>query len=373
MATEWRPAKCLPVLRAQLDKAYPGRKTTLDYYLGDAAHAARQSDHNPDKDGVVHAYDITNSPPIMLSRAVAEALAASRDPRISYLISDRRMLRSYPHPGTTPWEWAPYTGESPHTEHSHLSVVSDPRLCDDVRPWDIKGIPMPKPAPLKFRSMIPGGYFSSTPFDTRINTSIRTNNPGAINDSAAWVRAYPGYAGGKVTSMSGSSPNSTAIFETPEQGVACYYELLKRYRAAGAKTIEQIIIRYGGSGQVQKYQEYVKFVVSRTGLPSTTEIKLSGDDETLIKFAKAMWRYEAGKETPLSDAQIVYGIKLGRNAGKLVGFGAPGAIAVVGAVVAQQTHAASAPWWLIGSVIGGAIVLALGTWIAIRWWKDRDV
>jgi hypothetical protein len=55
-------------------------------------------------------------------------------------------------------------------------------------------------------------------------------------------------------------------------------------------------------------------VVKTTGLPGSYEIKIDGsDDSSLLKFAKAMFRYESGRETPLSDEQITYGFKLGRG------------------------------------------------------------
>lgn len=162
----------------------------------------------------------------------------------------------------------------------------------------------------KFHSMVPGGFFSATPFDTSINTSVRTNNPGALN-VAEWVKKLPGYVGDRVTSYSGASPNSTVIFVTPEDGVAAWYTLMQRYAANGNTSVEDIINTYGGKGQ--DYSAYISFVMKRTGMQAGSQVPLSGDDETLTKFAKAMFRYEAGRETPLSDAQLTYGFKLARG------------------------------------------------------------
>lgn len=159
---------------------------------------------------------------------------------------------------------------------------------------------------VKYRSLI-GGYFSCTPYDKSIPASIRTNNPGAIN-GASWLSKMPGF----VTTTNLDGTNHASIFETPEQGVAVWHQLMTRYRAAGAKTIEDIILRYGG-GQANYASVYVPDVVKRTGLARDTEIKLSGDDATLLKFAKAMFRHEAGRDTPLSDAQILHGFKLARG------------------------------------------------------------
>lgn len=157
-----------------------------------------------------------------------------------------------------------------------------------------------------YRSLVPGGYFSDTPFVSSkvLPTSIRSNNPGAIN-GAKWERDYPGY----VTEVETTPGNRTTIFETPEQGVAAWWNLLRIYRRGGDKTVRQIITHYGGG---QDYSDYLNFVVKRTGLPASKEVRLD-DDDTLLVFGKAMFRYEAGKPIPWSDEQILYGLKLGRD------------------------------------------------------------
>jgi hypothetical protein len=50
-------------LRDQINARFPGRDKSSDGWVGDAAHAARgnASDHNSDKNGWVHAIDITES------------------------------------------------------------------------------------------------------------------------------------------------------------------------------------------------------------------------------------------------------------------------------------------------------------------------
>lgn len=45
-------------LRDQINKAFPKRDKASDGWVGDKNHLARKSDHNPDKDGWVHAIDI---------------------------------------------------------------------------------------------------------------------------------------------------------------------------------------------------------------------------------------------------------------------------------------------------------------------------
>lgn len=54
----WKPVAGIPTLQAQVNKRWPERDKASDGVLGDASHAARQSDHNPDSRGYVHAVDI---------------------------------------------------------------------------------------------------------------------------------------------------------------------------------------------------------------------------------------------------------------------------------------------------------------------------
>ncbi len=140
-----RVAKSLLTLIDQVDARWPTRMRTNDGTIGDAAHAATKSDHNKDSKGIVRALDITNDPAHGVNaRAIAQALLDSRDPRLSYVISNGQMARTYPHAGTTPWQWSKYTGPSPHTEHCHVSVVSDDR-ADGTKPWALPGASSTQP------------------------------------------------------------------------------------------------------------------------------------------------------------------------------------------------------------------------------------
>jgi hypothetical protein len=131
----WTLAPCLVTLRAQVNAAFPNRSKASDGTIGDAAHAATKSEHNPDAQGVVRAFDITHDPAHGCDgNRLAAQLVTSRDSRILYVIWNRRIARSYPKPGIPAWSWAAYTGPDPHTNHVHLSVVPDARATD-ARPW----------------------------------------------------------------------------------------------------------------------------------------------------------------------------------------------------------------------------------------------
>lgn len=134
--------------------------------------------------------------------------------------------------------------------------------------------------------------------------SIRYNNPGALN-IAPWVQKLPGYVGESETTPG----NHTARFDTPEAGVAAWHILMQKYQSSGARTLGQIVDRYGGG---QDYSSYVTQVEQWSGISRSTVIDLENDAQTLT-FAKAMFHYEAGVVTPLSDKQIMDGFKLARG------------------------------------------------------------
>lgn len=157
----------------------------------------------------------------------------------------------------------------------------------------------------KFHSYLADGYFSGDPDDKSLPVSIRMNNPGALN-WASWIESEPGYVG-RVETTQG---NRTVIFESPEEGVSAWLKLMQKYKKSGYTTVGGIINHYGGG---QDYSGYVSAVTKATGYSSTMTVPLVGDDDKLLKFAKAMWKVEAGKATPLSDAQILFGFALARG------------------------------------------------------------
>lgn len=138
----WRLARSLETLRNQVNARYPNRNRGSDGSIGDAAHASTgsDSDHNPwVGPGVVTAIDITHDPAngIDIDKFTDE-LAASRDPRIKYLIANAMILDSRPQ--FSPWTWVRYSGSNPHTKHVHISVMSSAALYDDARPWNLPSL-----------------------------------------------------------------------------------------------------------------------------------------------------------------------------------------------------------------------------------------
>ena len=132
----WYLARSLQQLRAEVNTAFPNRDKRSDGTIGDAAHSATVSDHNPHANGRVDALDIDEDLRAGLDLDhLAEHLRKRKDPRIKYVIYEGRMLRSYPKPGIPAWTWAPYTGSNAHMIHMHISVNDD--RADDTRSWGV--------------------------------------------------------------------------------------------------------------------------------------------------------------------------------------------------------------------------------------------
>lgn len=158
----WRLAKSLEILRSEVNAKWPNRSRDSDGSIGDASHASRSSDHNPwiaDPAGgpnVVSAVDITHDPVHGFdSYAFAEWLRTQRDPRVKYVISNRRIFSSE----VAPWQWRRYGGSNPHDHHVHISVQDEKAKYDDTRSWGVapltfKPVPdeaQPKPQPKTLR------------------------------------------------------------------------------------------------------------------------------------------------------------------------------------------------------------------------------
>lgn len=138
----WRTARSLLTLLDQIDRKAPRRSRASDGTIGDASHATRDSDHNPwvvdGSTGVVTAIDITNDPRRGCSaEAIAEAIRSNQDPRVKYIIWNKRIASSTAIRGSAPWAWRDYTGSNPHDKHVHISVKSHKAAYDSNNPWPI--------------------------------------------------------------------------------------------------------------------------------------------------------------------------------------------------------------------------------------------
>ncbi|HEX2889927.1 hypothetical protein [Vineibacter terrae] len=126
----WRPAPSVAAALTEANTLWPKRKRGGDGIIGDAEHARRQSDHNPDASGIVHAFDLTHDPNNGVHCLLLAALLSIRqDARVRKIIFDRRTVEA------TDWVWRDYTGEKPHTHHMHVSIKPTKTAENDTSSW----------------------------------------------------------------------------------------------------------------------------------------------------------------------------------------------------------------------------------------------
>lgn len=132
----WRLARSLVTLRAEVRALHPG---TTVWTIGDAAHRATWSDHNPNAAGVVCAGDFLADGGLNLSQ-FAEHLRRTNHRAVKYVIFNRRIWSK----ARNSEGWRPYNGSNPHTTHVHVSVGVGPDgrstgPYDDTSPWGVTG------------------------------------------------------------------------------------------------------------------------------------------------------------------------------------------------------------------------------------------
>lgn len=108
----WTLAPALGKLLAEVDALWPGRDRSSDGTIGDEAHMAGVSEHNPDSRGVVRAVDITERG-VDIQRILNACIG---DPRVHYVIYHGRICSR-----TYGWAWRPNRG---HEHHMHVSLLN---------------------------------------------------------------------------------------------------------------------------------------------------------------------------------------------------------------------------------------------------------
>jgi hypothetical protein len=131
---------CLDALRAEFNTLSPKRDKGADGWIGDTAHQASASDHNPDPTGRVLAVDIDSTGPwpgapfTELVERIVDAHRAGTDRRLQYVIWDRHIAGI-----SSTWHWEAYTGTAdPHTGHAHFSGRHDHHGEADTSAWGIE-------------------------------------------------------------------------------------------------------------------------------------------------------------------------------------------------------------------------------------------
>ena len=117
-------SKAAEQLRSEINAKYPKRDKRSDGWIGDTAHNARKSDHNPDKQGWVRAIDIDSdlikgsSKESWLLAEEIKTIALKGDKRLSYIIHQHRIASPIKN-----WAWRVYKGSNPHVSHIHISFT----------------------------------------------------------------------------------------------------------------------------------------------------------------------------------------------------------------------------------------------------------
>lgn len=153
-------APSLVQLRNEINTSNPNRDKASDGWIGDASHAARKSDHNPDYSdgGVVRAIDVDKDgidPNLLVQVAI-------NDSRVNYVIFDGHIWsRAYKFAKRV------YTGANKHEKHVHISINHDKSSETDVKNWGFVASnapvqtppPAPAPQPVAPPFPLPNGYY----------------------------------------------------------------------------------------------------------------------------------------------------------------------------------------------------------------------
>ncbi|HBV11392.1 peptidoglycan-binding domain-containing protein [Glutamicibacter bergerei] len=178
-------APSLKQLRDEINDAYPNRDKSSDGWIGDAAHNARVSDHNPDyaDGGVVRAIDIDEDG---IDTAALLAIV-TKDPRVSYVIYEGRIW------GGT--RWRKYTGSNMHRQHIHVSIKHTNAAesghawgYGDVKPTGSNSKPVHTKQPTDYKDLALDGVMGKRTIE-------------AVQIVMRAIGTYPGIVDGKAGPM----------------------------------------------------------------------------------------------------------------------------------------------------------------------------
>lgn len=170
----WKPVAGAAVMRDQINKRWPDRDKRSDGILGDLLHAARQSDHNPDSQGFVHALDIdedlrgSKNDNIWLADQIIAYARMKRggSSRLKYVVYENKIAS-----GTYPNHFWTWRGDNyDHTIHMHISFTTQGQ--EDGTPFNI---------PILVEG-VGGIWDGQTPFFDILQDSIKIN----ASNKATW-------------------------------------------------------------------------------------------------------------------------------------------------------------------------------------------
>ena len=187
-------------LRAQVNAKWPNRDKNSDGWIGDSAHAARPSDHNPDAQGWVHALDIDKDgidadafADQLIAHCRARAIGSDRIKNVVF----RDRVASGTYPGQF-WVWRP--GDYGHQGHIHVSFTDAAERNGAKFPLPcLAAYPPPAPYPGKPIGWPSPRSCSAGPPVATIQRALRVPvtslfNLATRNAVARWTLTHPGAA-----------------------------------------------------------------------------------------------------------------------------------------------------------------------------------
>lgn len=187
------PAPACKALLAQATARWPGRSRASDGICPSPTHSSQ----NPTSDHELgNAVDLTHDPAHGCdAHAWARDLVERRDRRVTYIISNKRIVSSLPVGGYAAWTWRNYTGANPHQSHVHVSIKSASR--GDCSPWFVvPAPPLPTPTPPPEDDMPKPTDFTSACIDPTTGGHWQQTAEGGVeghNGAAPVRRSYKDY------------------------------------------------------------------------------------------------------------------------------------------------------------------------------------
>jgi peptidoglycan hydrolase-like protein with peptidoglycan-binding domain len=137
---QWHLNAALTQFRAEVNATFPKRDKQSDGTVGDLAHQAGSSEHNPDPDGSVDAWDCdvdldgTNDDHGPAAKIEALKQAFQAHPASQLWIHNGQIANR----DVGKWKRRPYTGKNAH--HRHIHFQSRPSQETNATPWRVDHI-----------------------------------------------------------------------------------------------------------------------------------------------------------------------------------------------------------------------------------------